>query len=348
MIELTLPSFGADMEDAVFVEWRVQPGQAVRRGDIACVVETQKGAIDVEAWQAGTVASLLAEPGQTLPVGQVLARLADEGEDWQAVAAAGPAPAAMPGAAPAPAMAPAVAAAAAPARPAAAPAGPAAARAPGMRAAIAAAMARSKREIPHYYLRQEVQVETALAWLEAANASLPPARRILFAALALKAVALALRQTPQLVGRLVEGRFEPADAVHVGMVTALRGGGLVVPTVHEAHRLPLPALMEALADVLARARRGTLRSSDLADSTVTLTQLGDLGADSVHGVIYPPQVAIVGLGRVAARPWVRDGQVVVARTVHATLAGDHRVSDGLVGARFLGLLAEGLEHPEAL
>jgi pyruvate dehydrogenase E2 component (dihydrolipoamide acetyltransferase) len=209
-------------------------------------------------------------------------------------------------------------------------------------------MARSKREIPHYYLRQEIDLEPALGWLERYNAARPVAERVLFAALALKAVALALRATPTLVGRCIDGGFEPAEAIHLGVVTALRGGGLVVPTVHDADRLGLPALMQALTEVLTRARRGTLRSSDLADSTVTLSNLGDLGADAVHGIIYPPQVALVGLGRVAARPWVRAESVVAARTVHATLAADHRVSDGLVGARFLGLLAERLADPESL
>ena len=96
MFELAMPSFGADMDDGVFVAWRVAPGQAVRRGDIVAVVETQKGAIDVEAWQDGTVARLIAEPGQRIAVGRTLALLATAGEDWQAVAASAPAASAMP------------------------------------------------------------------------------------------------------------------------------------------------------------------------------------------------------------------------------------------------------------
>jgi pyruvate dehydrogenase E2 component (dihydrolipoamide acetyltransferase) len=423
MIELRLPSFGADMDDALFVQWNVQPGQAVKQGDIACVVETQKGAIDVEVWQAGTVARLVAEPGDRLPVGHLLAVLAAEGEDWHAVAEAhlaaqakAEAEAALQGAAAMPAgagspatstpgAAPVVASGIAAPLPAgtappapAAPAPAAAAAEPGaeagvraspaarkraaelgvdlqalaaslggrplsltdveragaaspaenMRAAIAAAMARSKREIPHYYLGCEIDVEAAVQWLERFNATRPVAERVLFAALALKAVGLALRDAPQLVGRFADGRFEPAKAIHLGVVTALRGGGLVVPTVHHADALPLPELMQHLADALARARRGQLRSSDLADSTVTVTNLGDLGTDTVYGVIYPPQVALIGLGQVAPRPVVRNGQVVAARTVHATLAADHRVSDGLVGARFLGALRERFQQPETL
>jgi pyruvate dehydrogenase E2 component (dihydrolipoamide acetyltransferase) len=391
MIELRLPSFGADMEDAVFVQWNMQPGQAVRRGDIVCVVETQKGAIDVEAWQGGTVARLVAAPGDRVPVGGALALLAEEGEDWQAVAKAAP-PTGMPqpmaasdGAGPA---ATAAAAAAVPSTTVPLTAAPAlrvspaarkhaaelgvdldvlarakggapialadveqaASRAPasGMRAAIAAAMSRSKREIPHYYVGTEANVEPALRWLEAFNAQRPLPERVLFAALALRAVALSLTGAPQLNGRFVDGRFEPATAVHLGVVTSLREGGLVVPVLHDTDRLPVPDVMTALRDAVTRARSGRLRSSDLADATITVTNFGDLGADTVYGVIYPPQVALVGLGRVALRPVVADGAVVAARTIRLTLAGDHRVSDGLAGARFLAALAERLGHPETL
>ena len=384
MNELRMPSFGADMEDAEFVRWEVQPGQAVKRGVIACVVETQKGAIDVELWHDGTVARLMAEPGQRIPVGHVLALVAAEGEDWRAVAEQGavaPAPAAVPASSSVsttPAM-PATSQSPASSSPRASPAArkraaelgvdlsalagdspisladverAAAQRRPtpadGMRQAIAAAMSHSKREIPHYYLGAQIEVEAALRWLEAFNAQRPLAERVLFAALALRALALALLEAPSLNGRYIDGRFEPSTAVHIGVVTAMRGGGLIVPTVHDVHVRTLPALMQALRDALSRARSAQLRSSDLADSTITLTNLGDLGCDAVYGVIYPPQVAIVGLGRVAVRPVVRDGTVVAARTVHASLAGDHRVSDGMVGARFLGALAEHLAHPEAL
>lgn len=389
MIELRLPSFGADMDDAEFVQWTVQPGQRVAKGDIACVVETQKGAIDVEVWQDGVVARLLAEPGQRLPVGRVLALLAEGDEDWQAVASAAPTPGA---ATPAPQTVEPAATAAAPAAAqpsprarispaarrraaelgvdlqfladaagaqpvtladvervaAAGPSAPSAGSAEAMRAAIGAAMARSKREIPHYYLGCEIEVEAALRWLEAFNAARGLRDRVLWVALALRAIGLALREAPQLNGRFVDGRFEPCGVVHLGVVTALRGGGLVVPTVHDADHRPLPEVMRALADALSRARAGRLRSSDLADATTTVTHLGDLGTDTVYGVIYPPQVALVGMGRIAPRPMVRDNQLVVARTVHVTLAADHRVSDGMIGARFLGDLARRLAHPEEL
>ncbi|MCC7549572.1 MAG: 2-oxo acid dehydrogenase subunit E2 [Burkholderiales bacterium] len=418
MIEFRMPSLGADMEDGVFVEWCVAPGEPVARGQVACVVETQKGAIEVEIWDAGTVARLIAEPGQRIPVGQTMAIVASAGEDWQAVAtstATLAAPAAAVAALSPLAQAPAAPAAGLPSQPARVPAAtgrpalpprasPAARRraaelgvdldalaaatagapinvaeveraaataaartaatgaaeagataaAPAaaspeaaMRAAIAAAMTRSKREIPHYYLGSEIEVERALQWLEEFNAPRPLAQRVLFAALALRAVALALREVPDLNGRFVDGRFHRSEAIHVGVVTSLRGGGVVVPAVHDADRLTLPELMASLRDVVARARSGRLRSSDLADSTITLTNLGDLGVETVYGVIYPPQVALVGLGRVVSRAAVRGGAIVATRTVNATLSGDHRVTDGLAGARFLTALRARFDDPQA-
>lgn len=216
-----------------------------------------------------------------------------------------------------------------------------------MREAIGAAMARSKREIPHYYLAHEIRVDAALDWLEHLNTGKPPAERVLFAALALRAVAQAAAVVPGLNGHWIDGAVQAADHVHLGVVTALRGGGLVVPALHDADRLDLPATMAALSQAIARARGGRLRSGDLGDATITVSNLGDLGCDEGWGVIYPPQLAIVGLGRIAPRPVVTpEGTLAAARTLRLTLAADHRASDGLVGARFIAAVAHRLEHPE--
>ncbi|MCE2901654.1 MAG: 2-oxo acid dehydrogenase subunit E2 [Gemmatimonadetes bacterium] len=221
-------------------------------------------------------------------------------------------------------------------------------RAAAMRRSIATAMARSKREIPHYYLGTDIIVERATAWLSARNAERPVDRRVLFAALLFKAVALALREVPELNGTYVDGTFRPGAGIHPGIAVALRGGGLIAPALHDADRLPLDDGMRALADLLERARRGQLRGAEIVDPTITITNLGDLGVDTVYGVITPPQVAIVGLGRVATKPWVIEGQVVPARVLHTTLSADHRVSDGMRGSRFLATLDQLLQAPEAL
>ena len=217
-----------------------------------------------------------------------------------------------------------------------------------MRRAIAAAMARSKREIPHYYLTSTIDTTPALDWLTTANAARPVTSRLLPVVLFLKATARALRDVPDLNGFWVDGAFRTGAGIHVGFAVSLRGGGLVAPAIHDADRKDLTTLMHDLADVTARARAGTLRSSELTDATITVTSLGDQGADAVHGIIYPPQVALVGFGRITCRPWVVSGRVEVRRVVAATVAADHRASDGHRGGLLLAAIARLLQEPSAL
>ena len=231
-----------------------------------------------------------------------------------------------------------------PAPAAAPPEAPAAA----MRRAIAKLMARSKREIPHYYLQLDIDLEAALGWLEGVNAERPVADRILPAALFMKALATSAAQHPPMNGFWQNDAFRPSERVHLGVGVSLRGGGLIAPALHDADRLGVEELMVALRDLVGRARAGRLRGSEMSDPTITVTNLGDRGVNVVHGVIYPPQVALVGFGRVSSRPAVVDGVVVARRQVSATLAADHRASDGQVGARFLNTIDRLLQKPEAL
>lgn len=217
-----------------------------------------------------------------------------------------------------------------------------------VRRAVAAAMARSNREIPHYYLTRDIDVSRAMAWLEAHNAAVGVTDRLLPVVVLLKATALALREAPDLNGTWEQDAFRAASHVHLGVAIALRGGGLVAPALHDADRLSLPELMTRLRDLTARARAGRLRSSEVADPTVTVTSLGDQGPDSVLPVIYPPQVAIVGLGRIRERPWAVDGLLGVRPVVTATLGADHRASDGHRGAVLLAALDRRLQDPENL
>jgi pyruvate dehydrogenase E2 component (dihydrolipoamide acetyltransferase) len=382
MVEFRMPSLGADMEHGLLVEWQVKPGQKVKRGDVVAVVETQKGAVEVEIWDEGVVDQLVVAPGTTVPVGEVMALLRSEGEVPLPpyVPVSRPQPAAA--TAPLPAAVPAKAAAREKISPAARrravqlgidpgtvvasgadgvvsladverAAAEALKTAPGdksaaMRQAIAVAMAKSKREIPHYYLCTTVDVSTALDWLERTNRERPVQQRVLFAAVLLRAVAMSLKDFQELNGFWADGRFKPAPSVHLGVGIALRGGGLIAPAIRDAERKSLVEIMAALSDLIQRARSGALRSSELTDATVTVTNLGEQGVDAVYGVIYPPQVALVGFGRVAARPWAVDGKVEVRRTVQATLSADHRASVGHRGALFLGAIERLLQEPEKL
>ncbi|PPJ20633.1 dehydrogenase [Nocardia nova] len=217
-----------------------------------------------------------------------------------------------------------------------------------MRSAIAATMARSKRTVPHYYLSDVVDVSAAADRLRERNAGAPLVERIVMAALLFRAVAGAARRVPQLNGYWIDDEFRPASAVHLGVVVSLRGGGIIVPTIPDADTLDAAEMMAAMRSVVQRARSGRLRSSDATAATITVTNLGDLGVESVFGVIAVPQVAIVGLGAVADRPCAVDGLLGVRPQVTVTLSADHRASDGATGARFLHTVADLLHQPEEL
>ncbi|KQH76016.1 branched-chain alpha-keto acid dehydrogenase subunit E2 [Mycobacterium gordonae] len=221
-------------------------------------------------------------------------------------------------------------------------------RGAAMRQSIAAAMSRSKREIPHYYLADEILMDTALTWLTARNAQRPITERVLPAVLQLKAVALAAQRFKEFSGFWREDGFQPAPAVHVGVAISLRGGGLVAPAIHDVAEKKLDELMNDLTDLVARARAGSLRSSEMSDPTITVTNLGDQGVDTVFGVIYPPQVALVGFGKTTQKVCVIDGGIRVVNAVQGTLAADHRASDGHRGAMFLAAINELLQQPDVL
>jgi pyruvate dehydrogenase E2 component (dihydrolipoamide acetyltransferase) len=351
--DFLMPSLGADMEVGTVLEWRVQPGDVVHRGDIVAVVDTEKSDIEVEVFEEGVVEELLVEVGREVAVGTPLARIAaaapaahvrasprarrqaaEQGLDLAGVHGSGPGGAVVAGDVHADESAP-VARTEPRDRPAA------------MRRAIGELMARSKREIPHYYLATTIDLSVALGWLTERNEHRPVTERVLPAALLLKATALAAREVPTVNGTWDDG-FHPAPSVHLGVAVSQRGGGLIAPALHDADARSLDDLMAALRDLVERARAGRLRASEMADPTLTVTNLGDRGAEEVLGVIYPPQVAIVGFGRVVDRPWAADDTVGVRPTVRATLAGDHRVSDGHEGSRFLSTIERLLATPEDL
>jgi pyruvate dehydrogenase E2 component (dihydrolipoamide acetyltransferase) len=238
----------------------------------------------------------------------------------------------------------AAAARAAPPKPAAPPPD----RAVRMRQAIAAAMDRSNREIPQFQLLTTIDMSRALAWLTAENEKRPVAARFLYGVLLLKAVALALRQVPELNATWADGAVVLKPDVHVGVAIALRGGGLVAPALHHTDRRSLDDLMRGFRDLVQRARAFSLRSSELSEPTITVTSLGEQGVETVYGLIFPPQAAIVGFGKISGRPWSVDGQIASRPLISATLSADHRVTDGHRGSLFLTAIDHLLQEPEKL
>jgi pyruvate dehydrogenase E2 component (dihydrolipoamide acetyltransferase) len=452
-----MPALGADMEVGTILQWLVKPGDAVKRGDIIAVVDTEKATIEVEVFDTGVIENIVVPEGEKVPIGTVLALIRTQAAPAAApeakpkpaapprlaavppparppvpaiakpppIAKAPPLreappiakvppipgpPAAAPGrlrvsplamrtalelkvdlstvkgtgphgaiskadveraakaAEQAAAAAPFAPPAAAPARKAAAPpaAAPAAAEArrpaplvrpavspeerrASMRKAIAAAMARSKREIPHYYLATQIDMSRAMGWLAAENLKRPVTERILYSVLLLKAVALAVHEFPEMNGFWTDGVFKPSEAVHVGVAISLhQGGGLIAPAIHDVDKKSLGEIMVSLRDLVKRVRAGVLRSSEIADATITVTSLGEQGVETVFGIIYPPQVALVGFGKIVERPWAAGGMVGARPVMTATLAADHRASDGHRGALFLAALERILQEPEKL
>lgn len=407
MIEFRMPSLGADMDAGTIVEWLKQPGDVVTRGDIIAVVETQKGAIEIEVFEDGILGEVRVPLGSDVPVGTVLATIHAPGEQAEVppaaprpepvavstipdAAGAGAIPAAdiavkpsrlapvstsgsgrlkvTPAARRAAASAGLDLAAIAPGKDGvigmrevsgiavAAPGSPRVAETPRsqgfdralMREAIAAAMARSKREIPHYYVGDTIDLSALLSWLETENRKRTTVERLLLAAPLIKAAALALRATSELNGHWIDDAFHPADGIHVGVATAIRGGGLIAPALHDADRLDLDEVMDGLRDLTVRVRGGRLRSSQMSDPTVTLSFLGEDTAETLVPIIYPPQVAIIGCGAPKRTPVAQNDQVVIRTMMTVTVSGDHRVSDGRAAARFLNRLAELLHAPESL
>ncbi|MDR9458355.1 MAG: dihydrolipoamide acetyltransferase family protein [Salegentibacter sp.] len=431
MTEFLMPSLGADMEAGTLVEWKKKPGDQLKPGDIIAEVETQKGLIEIEVFEAGILEDYLIEEGDKVPVGAPMAKLKSEGtpgkipekdsethpiqEKEQATESEGPVPSdsiseetsskeksseekhrikasplarsiaeknnvdltsltgtgeggaitkvdveqAMAGEKETPKQSPETAAVKdtvekkaeqeTPSKQVMEP--PAPSSKPGqqesIRAAVAAAMSRSNREIPHYYLEKKIDMLAAMSWLKDTNRQREISGRLLPAVLFIKAVAKAIDSTPAL-NAVWDNGLQLKNEVNIGFVISLRAGGLLVPAIRNADTKNVDEIMTALNDMIPRARALKLRSSELSDSTITITSLGENGAEKVFGVIYPPQVAIVGFGSIVNEPLVHDGMLAVRPVLHVTLAGDHRATDGLTGSRFLEALNNHLQNPEKL
>lgn len=376
------------MEDGTLVEWRVKPGDKVKRGDIIAEVDTQKGLIEVEVFDEGTIAELLVEVNEKVPVGTTMARIQIEKEP-RPVEPAGSAPilAAVPEESISPVLEIARVRISPLARRIAAennvdytsisgsgihgeilkediekymanrgkPPGvrkaasslPAASASENIRKAVAAAMAKSNREIPHYYLEMHIDMSKSLKMLSELNTKRSLRERILPVTLLIKAVAVALRDVPQF-NAVWEDTLVMKEQINIALAVSLKNGGVLLPAIHTADQKDLGQIMRDLSEILPRAKELRLRSGDLSDSTIAITSIGDFGAEKVAGVIFPPHVAIVGFGAIKEQPWAENGMLGVRRAIHITLAADHRATDGYTGNRFLLALEKALLNPDSL
>ena len=372
-----MPSLGADMEEATLTQWLVKPGDKVKRGDVVAVVETTKGAIEIEVFEEGEVGQLQVSEGEKVPVGTLLADIlgagdagSTEGEgqkshDGDSQSSHTPlraSPAArkraaelnldladIQGSGPDGAVTLADLENVKGKTPhEAKPESKERFDRTAMRQTIAEAMSRSKKEIPHYYLSTIIDMQPTVSWLQTYNREREIAKRLSYLTLTLKAIALALRKVPELNGFYTNSTFNQADDINIGMAVSLRGGGLIAPALSRVDKKPLAEIGDDLTDLVERARRGALTATEISAATITVSNMGERGVETLYGVITPPQVALVGLGKVIEKPRVENGKIVVSPQMRVSLSADHRASDGHRGAVFLNTIDQLLQKPEQL
>ncbi|MBZ5855588.1 dihydrolipoamide acetyltransferase family protein [Flavihumibacter profundi] len=370
MIEFTMPSLGADMEAGTLCDWLVKPGDKVKRGDIIAQVDTQKGLIDIEVFDEGIVDQLLIKEDEKVPVGTVMALIRPLGEkavptiekpaavypvaehirasplakriaaekniDLSAITGTGEGGAITKEDVERAAGLKLSAAAEKREQPA-----------DSIRMAVAAAMSKSNREIPHYYLETKVDMRHLIDWLASENKKRTVKNRLLPAAVLLKAVAKALAIVPEL-NAYWENGLQLKNEINIGFVVSLHKGGVMIPAILDVAHKSIDEIMALLSDIIPRARNLKLRSSELSASTITVTSLGEGSVETVFGIIYPPQVAILGFGSITEQPWAENGMLDVRPVMHITLSADHRATDGQTGSRFLNELKQQLLKPEEL
>ncbi len=395
MIEFNMPSLGADMEDGTLVEWRVKRGDKVQRGDIVADIDTQKGLIEIEVFDEGTVDQLMIKEGEKVPVGTVMALIIPEGEsvpvkketeiketkkkktEVKKRAVIAPEkhvftdPSARIKISP---LAKKIAKEEGIDISSLKGTGPEGSitkndiervveikkksleearenkkelASQGVRSAIASAMSKSNREIPHFYLEAKIDMSKGLAWLKEINKKREVKDRLLVVVLLIKAMAKAIQKVPE-VNAYWENGLQLKEAINIGFAISLRQGGLVIPAIHNAEQKSLSELMSVLTDLIPRAKKLKLRSSELSESTITLTNIGEGNVATVYGVIYPPQVAIVGFGNITDEAWAENGILSSRPIIHVTLAADHRAIDGYLGSRFLNAIKDHLQNPSEL
>ena len=401
-IDITMPSLGADMTEGMLAEWLIKVGDKVQHGDVIAVLETQKGAIDMEVYDDGIISELLVKPPKTVPVGTLLGRLNDSGLaqntlneteqiieykisddldvrlvdqtsvnhiktvinkksdvivnaspvvrkiaseqslDLSMIKGSGFNNAVVlrdiellikePNSKQASYLKDIKLA--------------------KMRSAIASIMSQSNKDIPHFYMSLEVSIDNAQRWLEQTNHDMAPQAHIILIALLLKAVAITLKTYPELNGFYLNDRFEQAKDINIANVISLRTGGVVVPIIANIDQLTVFETMKALRDITIRSRSvksgGRLRNSELSGATITITNMGERGADCVFGIIHPPQVAIIGFGKVKKIAQVCGDKINIGEQLTICLSADHRVIDGILAAKFLNRLAKILQKPEQL
>jgi pyruvate dehydrogenase E2 component (dihydrolipoamide acetyltransferase) len=366
--DIVMPRLSDSMEEGTVLRWLKSVGDEVAVGEELVEIETDKANMVYEADADGTLIEIVADEGDTLPIGQVIARVGEPGEapsgDGAAAERRAEEPAAKEPAAKEPAAETEVTDTVAEV-PETAEAAPA--PTPGVRErpetakgevevielsriqqTIARRMAESKATAPHFYLEAEIDMSRAVAARTKLKAAAKEGDVVpSFNDMVVKASAIALREFPRANGAYRDGRIEQYSRVNVGVAVAARDA-LIVPTVFDADLKGLRQIAAETRTLAQRVRDGSVTPPELSGGTFAVSTLGMYGISNFSAVINPPQAAILSVGEIQERPVVRDGEITTAHLMGVTLVCDHRILYGADGAEFLGRIRELLEEPLGL
>lgn len=219
----------------------------------------------------------------------------------------------------------------------------------GIRQAIARKMTYSKANIPHFYISTEVDM-TEAAKMRSDLIPVIEAKtgiRLSFTHMLIKAVAMALKEYPQLNATCDGENIRISKDVNIGIAVALEDG-LIVPVLKKADAMDLIQIVSKAEKLVAKARERRLSEDEFTGGTFTVSNLGILDVDTFTAIINPPEVAILAVGRIRDKPAVVNGEIKIRKKMNLTLSADHRAVDGVVAAKFLGRVKELLEKPYSL
>jgi pyruvate dehydrogenase E2 component (dihydrolipoyllysine-residue acetyltransferase) len=361
--DVVMPQLGMTMTEGSVAQWLKAVGDPIAKGEPLFVVQTDKIDMDVESMQKGFVIELLLKEQITVPVGTVIARIADSlaagqgqlvsprarrvaqelGIDLTQVKGTGEGGrvreadvrAAVARQAPQAGSARVEERSAAPERSAAM-----------ARRHIAERMEQSVRTVPQFWLRRELDAQQ-LTLVRAHLLPVVEARdglRLSFTDFLIKALAMGLLEVPDMNASWREGEVERRKEINLGFA-AQSAGRLLVPVIRGVSRLSITQIAQQRVDLAGRAKDGKLKLEEMQDASCTLSNLGAFGIDEFEALINPPESCILAAGRVAPRPFVVDGVLAIRPTLKLTLSVDHRVADGVLAAAFLNAVAKAIEQP---
>jgi pyruvate dehydrogenase E2 component (dihydrolipoamide acetyltransferase) len=213
-----------------------------------------------------------------------------------------------------------------------------------LRQAIARRMTESKTSVPHFYVTHEYAVEALLDLRRQLNAYMPEDGKISVNDFVVKALALTLREFPNLNSALLGDKVLRHGSVNVGVAVAVEGGLLTIVCKNADQKL-LREISSEVKAMAGRAREGKVKPEDIEGSTFSVSNLGMFDVENFAAIINPPEAGILAVGSAREVPVARNGQLAVGWRMKATVSVDHRVSDGAEGARFMQALAKYLEEP---